>query len=530
MFNLYTYEKKKLEYTKKQEENKVNKIRIKKRRQELIKLSKNYNNKMKDFIFSMCEKPIILHKDSIKKDVKNKTFVNKDFKFGEFKTDKQRLEIIEAYKNKLKLYDKKRKDIEKKGNILKIKNHRDLILVQPEMRFNSRTKLETIVEKIKNNDAVSGDKFNLLLSEYFKKQNSIEVKRINEYYFLLDKEDLKDKDIKKAIEFEKNIDQCEYNNRYKLKNYIEWKYHQNITNNTNTVNKEKTVKNLSKSKELLQMIGKSDNQIESKNEYEILVKDDFKTHFKGASQFIQLLDLKDDNEFGTNNFIDYKDKFISSIRLRNYKGKKFEHFLPKKVNKFNSSRNKNFNKYYEMKRPSSVINFDVDTNKINHLLFNKTYKKEYSLKDLSEYSKKKKLEMVDSMNKEISKSISKDFLQKYNSINIYENSYNLYGPKDILLNNFAKAKKDENLNEKLSILSEHINRERRKIHDEKYRLFVKRFARSIAGFKNKEIQEDIDRQKIENKLDYVVIDGEIIQKKNIKKVAESIFRKCNYNN
>ena len=43
-------------------------------------------------------------------------------------------------------------------------------------------------------------------------------------------------------------------------------------------------------------MGNEDNKIKSKNEYEILVKDDFKTHFKGASQYIEFIDTKNKNE------------------------------------------------------------------------------------------------------------------------------------------------------------------------------------------------------------------------------------------
>ena len=107
MYNLYTYEKKRLENAKKQSEDSLKKELAKKRKKEIIKLSKNYENRMKDFIFSMCEKPVILRKNSLQDD-KTKTSSQKNFKFGEFKTVKQRLEIMESYKNKLKVYEEER--------------------------------------------------------------------------------------------------------------------------------------------------------------------------------------------------------------------------------------------------------------------------------------------------------------------------------------------------------------------------------------------------------------------------------------
>ena len=65
MFNLYTYEKKLLENLKeKSEEESKRQFKIK-RKKKLKELSKNYDNRMKNFIFSMCEKPIILGKKKL---------------------------------------------------------------------------------------------------------------------------------------------------------------------------------------------------------------------------------------------------------------------------------------------------------------------------------------------------------------------------------------------------------------------------------------------------------------------------------
>ena len=75
-----------------------------------------------------------------------------------------------------------------------------------------------------------------------------------------------------------------------------------------------------------------------------------------------------------------------------------------------------------------------------------------------------------------------------------------------------------------------MSKERRKINNEKYKQFVKRFTRSIFGFRKKEIQEKVDKIKSENQNDYVILDGKFYQKKNIRKIANLIFRKCNYYN
>ena len=531
MYNLYTYEKKILENEKKQSEDLLKKELNKKRKQELIQLSKNYENRMKNFIFSMVEKPIILHKNSFQEEKNNKTFSAKNFKLGEFKTDKQRLKIMEAYKDKLKKYEEKRKDVEKKRNILKIKNHRDFIIIQPDMRFNSRTKLEKIIEKIQKDNIANVDIYKPSLLAYIKRLKFNGVKKIKEFYNLIDKEDLKDPKIRKIIEMVNDVEQCESNNQYNLKNYIEWKYHQNITINNNE--KKKESKKQQDSDTVLQNMGKEDNKLKLKNEYEILVKDDFKTHFKGASQLIELIDLKDKNEKQSRNYARSKKRAISSLRLKSTNYKNFYNFKLHGSKKYKNSRNIKYTKMKELKRPASVINFNFDKENDNRLLLNKTYKKDYSLKDLGEDFRKKKLKMVDSMNKEISKSIAKDFMQKYNSINLFDNTYNVYIPKDVIfqnLKNYSETKKDENLKKKLEILSGELTKERRAINNEKYKLFVKRFTRSIFGFKKKEIEKKGDKIKEENATDYVVLDGRVYPKKNIKKIANIIFRKCNYYN
>ena len=56
---------------------------------------------MKNFIYSMCENPIILNKNA-NEDIMNKTFNKKKFIFGEYKTEKQRLAQMEDYKTRTK--------------------------------------------------------------------------------------------------------------------------------------------------------------------------------------------------------------------------------------------------------------------------------------------------------------------------------------------------------------------------------------------------------------------------------------------
>ena len=197
MYNLYSYEKKILKDEKEKEEKiKVKKIK-KKRKKELIKLAKNYDNRMNDFILTMCQNPIILYKKDNPYN-KNKQYINKNyFVFGDFKTDKERLESLEEEKKILKSFQKKREDDEKIRNITKIKNHRNLMIIQPKMRFNSRTKLENIIEIIKKKEANSNiDIYNNSLTEEIKKLKYNNVKKIKEYYNLIDKDKLNNREMK----------------------------------------------------------------------------------------------------------------------------------------------------------------------------------------------------------------------------------------------------------------------------------------------------------------------------------------------
>ena len=506
MYNLYTYEKKILENEKKQSEDLLKKELEKKRKQEITQLSKKYEDRMKDFIFSMCDKPVILHKDSIKEE-KNNTFSKKNFKFGEFKTDKQRLEIMESYKNKLKIYEDKRKNIEKKRNILKIKNHRNLILIQPEMRFNSRTKLEKIIEKIQKDDITNVDIFKSSLLEHIKKLKFNGVRKIKEFYYLIDKEDLKDDDIKKFIDKINDIEQCDANNQYNLKNYIEWKYHQNITNNNNSVKKEKRKKSTNDS--ILQNMGNEDNKIKSKNEYEILVKDDFKTHFKGASQYVM-------------NLIDDKNQYYNKIDIKNQKFRATSaipfYYKENKLSNYNSklSRNVNNAKYlkknesYKNERPISMrILNNEENNKF------KKYLKDDSIKKLGIKYQIKKRKMDEIINKEINNSILKKFFNDLNKkqYNKIINEPYFLEKNSILLQKRTKTVEPD-IENKLAYLKRLIKFET----EEKNQ-------KTIFKQRNKNFRKNIRKDNDDNE---VIIDGKKFKENDIKNIADAIFTKCGY--
>ena len=178
-------------------------------------------------------------------------------------------------------------------------------------------------------------------------------------------------------------------------------------------------------------------------------------------------------------------------------------------------------------RQRSSINLNRNYSK-NNILLNKINKKESNLNDIYFDYRKKELLMLKSMNKEINKSISKDFMKKYNSIAYFDNSSNIYIPEDINLKNLKKSPKKikkENFQEKFELLTDEIAREQKQIHNKKYKIFVKKFAKSIFGFNKKEIRNEIDQIKTSNPFNNVAVDGKIYQKNDIKTLGNLILRK-----
>jgi hypothetical protein len=546
MYNLYIYEKQLLKNEKERKDLIKEKNLKKRRKKELCQLTRNYNNRMNDFILTMCQNPIFLYNQenpyNYNTDIVNNMKKN-HFSFGDFKTDKQRVESLDKENKLLKKYDEKRKNEEKKRNIAKIKNHRNLMIIQPKMRFNSRTKLEHIIEIIKKKEENSNiDIYNSYLVDEMKRLKYNNVKKIKEYNYLIDKDKLNNKDLKKIIKILNENEQYENNNEYTLKNYIDWKYLGIVSNNYRK-NYIKSQQNLNYNNigQMLELIGnknKNKNE-EKKNEFECLVKDDFKTHFKGASQYIS---LKDENDLD-NGLSLIKDKIQNSIKDNELKklyskkrsmsalklniaNKSMKNLFADNKGKPEQYNNNGFinKKKSKKKRPVSVIQSKYHDNNYRHLID----KNQYSIKDLGEKFKIKKLKMKELMNKEINNSLITHYTNKYAPINL--NRSELNDANNILIRNdiIMEKETDKDLKEKLTYLQNRITQEKRMRNKDKYKNFVKRFARSAFGFRNKEIlkkQEDFNQDK---KSDFVVIDGKIFKKDEMKKIAELIFQKCNF--
>ena len=244
-------------------------------------------------------------------------------------------------------------------------------------------------------------------------------------------------------------------------------------------------------------------------------KDNFKTYFKGASQYIESLNLEERNE-KLKKYILSKKRAMSALKLKSKNTTEFNNF--KGIKDTPSPRNKKIKKNKKIVRPFSVINSNYHKTKTDNLLINKSDKNDFNLKNLNEGFRKKKLMMSESMSNEITKSISNEYMQKYNSMDLNAISSIVKLPKNIIIRkfqDFSELKNNEEFKEKFNLLSDEIEREKRKINNEKYFKFVKRFSRSIFGFKMK---DKLDEIKAENKQDYIKIDNIIYPKKDIKTI------------
>jgi hypothetical protein len=292
----------------------------------------------------------------------------------------------------------------------------------------------------------------------------------------------------------------------------------------------------------LKNVGKDDKR-GSKSGFDILKSDNIKTNFKSAEQYVEFLELRENknkhinnlkfattrnkhNQNNSSNKLDASSKAaILAMKIANRNKKNEVVTYPREELKAKTSRNLEYLENSMMKKLPFIIGvISKEKNNKNNLS-----KKSYGLKDLNEYLRTKKLKMNNLMENEISHSISKDILKKHHSVNIcgkiikIPDEFDLPGEK-----NFSDIKKDENIKEKLGTLIRNIISQRRKENEDKYKQFVKKYCRNIFGFKGKKKKNTSDEIKVENKLDYVAIDGKAYNKDDIKLITKIIFSRCNY--
>ena len=457
MYNLYIYEKQILEDIKKKSEEIYRKKFKLRRQKELINLSQNYDNRIKKFIDSMKDKSINLRKNSSEENL-NKTFNKKKFLFGEYKTERKRLEELESYKNELKGYQKERDNINKKRILFKIKNNRNFLLIQPEMKFTSKIKLEKKNGIARKKDLFKNNLLNTPLLEKYKKSEYLKEKKMKEFYNFIDKDYLNDDYIKKTIEDINDIEENEL-------------------------------------KDILENLNIKENE-----DAKFSTNSGFQTHFKGSSQYLEMKKLKEQREekerkkkleiLKRNRIKNINESSLDkairfTLRLLNKeKAIRKEKLIQDKLN-FESSKTMRNSKEYMGKNPLLTKKvFSLNRSQKNLI------KNDYILNELSETCKRRKLKMDHLINKELEKSLTKQFMKKYNSLRFFDNMVLIPKEYDFEVdNNFDKTNNDDNNDkdskEKIKLLVDQIIKEKRQLNDKNYYEFVKKFSRSIFGFKKK---------------------------------------------
>ena len=186
MYNYYTdlKRKEKLEEEKKEieKEKRLKLIRQKKMKQ----YSKNYEKRIKKFMYDMAEKPIYLReitkpftttREELLFEESNKILFHKGFVFNLYQTDKERLNNYINEKEKEKDYEKKiilSYDNKDKKNNMNTSNK----LYQPQMRFKPRTDLERIYHILSNyRPSKVGKKSKKIIEKQLKKITKVGIDR-----------------------------------------------------------------------------------------------------------------------------------------------------------------------------------------------------------------------------------------------------------------------------------------------------------------------------------------------------------------
>ena len=124
------------------------------------KMINNYENRIKDFVLKMVEKPIMIKKEKDKYSTSrqeffasnsNKILDKKGFQFKSYKSDKERINEILRGKESLDKYLIEIEKMKKKREI-KMKKRKEPKLIQPSMRFTARTDLERVYDILKKRE------------------------------------------------------------------------------------------------------------------------------------------------------------------------------------------------------------------------------------------------------------------------------------------------------------------------------------------------------------------------------------------
>ena len=565
MYNIYIHEKQLSDFEKaSNEKRKIIKFESKRKRK-INSLTKKYNNRMKNFVLNLCESPVILgQNEEINDFSKTQDLFNNSqnepknyLVFGNYISDKKKIELINQEKMILKKYEEINKQSQRKRDLLNAqKNNNNIILLQPRMKFGPREEIENIVESINKNGSFNiNKKYTKILNDHLKKLKDNNVRYIKGYDLLKNNYD-KNNSFKNAL-LKKDFQENEYSYKKviasKLSNNANNDYQDKKNKILENIGPENNDENKNDSTKIKKINSQSNYNIIKSNELKKLFNDNRKIYFKGASQFINLKLVKSNKKHNHNSTDDIQENEISVIYTdKNIYIKKGNNFMNKKNDKNNEKKIEKPKSIPEIKKieKKPKINMTIFTPTSQNEKAHERYLNKYieldipqknrmsnsplledniedNPKGLCEESKIKKIKMNSLMNKEINKSIVNNYMDKYDIINQF-NKNNTINTNSLYFqgyNSHFAEKPDENLSEKLKYLIKVIQKRNREIIQENNN--VASYMNSTSHFKLLNKKEKKKPKKVASN-DYILIDGQFISKKDIKALSDAIFIKCHF--
>ena len=466
----------------------------------MMKLIKNYESRMKNFVFKMAEKPIIIKKKRDKYSTSrqelfaltsNKILDKKGFQFKPFKSDKDRINEFLRRKASVDKYLEEISQIKKRKEKERKKKNRPK-LIQPSMRFTARTDLERVYDILRKREILYDEEKivkNQLIKMGFASHN-------------IDSEDIDDKD-----EDSENIF---------------------INLNNNNIKKDALTDEEKYKKELHNKIIQQRKSMIKKRKFLLDVD-----HFKK---------IDNSNAKGLRGELYQRTHFKTMENLSLFRTSTINHNIFKKwkmedEEKQQNIKIKNINNYNNLLNGTFTSNYPTLNN-------NKNYERKMSLK-----KKPKEFRKKNALDNEKSNDKKNDFFNFYKSIkNIYNNKdentyrdnlsynqkkrFNLIGNKKIL-EELEITKEIANSNPLLFNLN--FNNVKNDNINSPWSRDQLKILKKMAFEKNENLDDFYSHPFLKNeyedlkKEENIIIDGKEFKKSETYKIADKILKKCHYN-
>lgn len=486
----------------------------------MFKMLNNYEKRVKNFVLKMAVHPVVIKKNKKIEPIAHEPLqisenstIKKNFSFKNYIPEKERIHIIMERKASLDKYLEQMEKSKKKQEII-YKKKNEPKLVQPSMRFSTRTNLEKVFDIIRNKNFFYSQQKSLKsqLAKLGFKSHSIENNNLEEY------------EIEGEKEAEKNID--------KDNNKIDYEsYYNNIINNTENLSEEQMRKRSLHSRILKERINMKNNlkllmEIEKNKKldknYDKRSKDNFyqKTHFK-ATENLKMFKTTTVNHNSFKDLKNSQEEKPQNIKMNQFyetMGPNFPKLIKIKPNNIKNKNGKTKNiKIKVFKKIGSADDLNVDNfistnSEKNNIYTNSFNANKYIYVDINNISNLD-FKRNNSYNQKRQYNINKN-KNLLNELNITKDIANL---NPLLYNlNFVQSK---NENDKFISNKEHLNF-LKKIAFEKYEGIEDSFYHAESHRKEFE-----DLKKEEN----IIIDGKEYKKSDIDKIAGKVLKKCNWN-